>query len=268
MKRPAAFCAICCVIAFLFIVLAGCDSPNQSDVTVPSGVRKQVAKLRSGSARQKINAARELGRMGEKAAPSAVYLVELIDSPESYETLWNKLCNSLILFSNSRVNVKDESQKALVMIGTPAVGPLSKALLDHPRSPLRYNAAIVLGRIKDVRSVDPLISALTRDTDYEVRMWAADALGKLSEKWSVDTLAGAVPALIEALKDKDPNVRQKAAYALGTMKAVKAIPALIEALQAYGKNSDAGLALFMITGQRLGDDPQKWQQWWKESGSH
>lgn len=74
--------------------------------------------------------------------------------------------------------------------------------------------------------------------------------------------------MIEALKDRDSNVRQKAAYALGTMKAVKAIPALIEALQAYGKNSDAGLALFMITGQRLGDDPQKWQQWWKESGSH
>ena len=171
-----------------------------------------------------------------------------------------------MLLSNSRVNVKDESQKALVMIGAPAVGPLSKALLDHPRPCLRCNAAIVLGRIKDARSVDPLVSALTKDTDYEVRMWSAEALGKLSEKWSVDALGGAVPALIEALKDKDPNVRQKAAYALGTMKAAKAIPALIGALQTHGKDSDAGLALFMITGQRLGDDPQKWQQWWEQNG--
>lgn len=75
------------------------------------------------------------------------------------------------------------------------------------------------------------------------------------------------PALIEALKDRDSNVRQKAAYALGTMKAAKAIPALMEALQIHRKESDVGLTLFMITGQRLGDDPQKWQQWWKENGS-
>lgn len=265
MKRPVAFYAIWCVIAFSFVVFAGCDKPDTGDMSVPQELREQVTKLRSGSPRQKINAAGELGRMGEKAAPSVPYLVELIDSPESYETLWNKLCNSLLLFSNSRINVKDESQKALIMIGRPAVGPLSTALLNHPRSRLRYNAALVLGRIKDARSVGPLVSALTRDEDYEVRMWSADALGKLSEKWSVDALGNAVPALIEALKDKDPNVRQKAAYALGTMKAAEAVPALIEALQAYGKDSDAGLALFMITGQRLGDYPQKWQEWWKEN---
>jgi HEAT repeat protein len=93
-------------------------------------------------------------------------------------------------------------------------------------------------------------------------MWSAEALGKMTEKWSIDTLGNAVTALIEALRDQDLNVRQKAAYALGNMKAMKAVPPLIEALRTDGKNGDAGLALFMITGQRLGDDPQRWLEWW------
>lgn len=268
MKSPAGIFKICCIIALVFMMIAGCDSPGTGDTTVPPELRKQAAKLRSGSPGQKVRAARELGKMGAKAGPSVPYLVELIDSPEYYETLWDKIFNSLIIFHVSRTNIKDEAQNALIMIGKPSVRPLSKALVDHPRSRLRYNAAIVLGKIKDLQAVDPLVAALRRDTDYAVRMWSAEALGKFSEKWSFDALGNAVPALMEALNDNDANVRQKAAYALGTMKAVKAVPVLIETLRTYGKNSDAGLALFMITGQRLGDDPQKWQEWWKESKPH
>jgi len=67
---------------------------------------------------------------------------------------------------------------------------------------------------------------------------------------------------MEALGDEDPNVRQKAANALGEMKAIQAVPDLIAALKTYGKDSDADHALYMITLQRLGNDPQKWQGWW------
>jgi hypothetical protein len=114
-----------------------------------------------------------------------------------------------------------------------------------------------------MESVDSLITALLTDADYEVRLWSADALGKLSERWSNDLLSSAVQALMKALRDEDSNVRQKAAFTLGEMKAMQAVPALIEALQTYGKDSDAGIALYKITRQRLGDDPQKWQEWWE-----
>lgn len=264
MGAAAVFRAFC-VIALLFVMIAGCGGAGSVDTAVPPELRKQVAKLRLGSPGQKVSAARELGKMGEKAGPSVPYLLELIDSPEHYETLWDKILNALVIFHVSRTGVKDEAQKALVTIGKPSVRPLSGVLVSHPRPRLRYNAAIVLGKIKDLQSVDALVAALMKDTDFEVRMWSADALGKFSEKWSADALGSAVPALMEALGDKDPNVRQKAAYALGSMKAAKAVPALIQALRTYGKDSDAGLALFMITGQRFQDDPQKWQEWWKEN---
>jgi HEAT repeat protein len=238
---------------------------SQTPSAVPVDVKKQIEKLQSGSPRQKINAARNLGEMGEKAAPAVQYLIELIDSQEIYESLLDKFGNTVTILGTSGTYVRNESQKALVRIGRPALVTLSTALLKHSRPQVRGNAAIVLGNIKDLDSVAPLITALRTDTNYDVRMWSAEALGNMAEMWSIDSLGNAVQALMGALRDKDPNVRQKAAFALGKMKAMKAVPALIEALQTYGKDSDASLALFMITDQRLGDDPQKWREWWKKN---
>ena len=236
------------------------------DTSVAENVKRQIAKLESGTPRQKIDAARSLGEMGPKAAPAVPYLIELIDSNEKYETLWDRFWNIASPLGTSGTYVMSEAQKALVAIGQPAVEPLSRALLRHSRSRVRGNAAIALGNIKDIRSMQPLIESLRTDKQYEVRMWSAEALGKLAEMWSIHSLGDAVRALMEALKDKDPNVRQKAAYALGKMKAMEAVPALIDVLQVYGKDSDAALALFMITGQRLGDDPDRWLEWWHKNG--
>lgn len=258
-------------ILFLIFGLYGIVTAQQlfpAPSAVSADIKKQIEKLQTGSPKQKINAARNLGEMGEKAAPAACYLIELIDSQEKYESLLDKFFNTATILGSSGNYVMYESQQALGRIGRPAVKPLSTALLKHSRSRVRYNAAIVLGNIKDLDSVASLISALRTDTDYEVRMWSAAALGNLSDKWSVNALDNAVLALIEALKDKDSNVQQKAAYALGKMKAMTAVPALIEALRTCARNCEAGLALFMITGQRLGDDPQKWQEWWKRNRPH
>jgi HEAT repeat protein len=258
------FTTTAAILSLAVLLSFAAESPAQ-DTAVPADVTQQIAKLQSGSPKQKVEAARSLGEMGPRAAPSVPYLIELIDSPEKYESLWNKFWNAVTLLGSSGDNVLYESQQALIRIGRPAVLPLSAALLKHPRPRVRGNAAIVLGNIRDVQSVEPLITALRTDTDDGVRMWSAEALGKLAERWSIDSLGNAVLALMEALKDNDSNVRQKAAHALGRMKAMKAVPALIEALRTYGRDSDAGLALFMITGQRLGDDPQKWQEWWNKN---
>jgi HEAT repeat protein len=238
---------------------------SQNPSAVSADVKKHIAKLKSGSPKQKIVAVRKLGEMGEKAAPAAHDLIELIDSQEKYESLLDKFGNTVMILGSSGTYVMNESQKALVRIGKPAVEPLSTALLKHPRPQVRGNAATVLGKIKDLDAVTPLITALRADTDYSVRMWSAEALGNMAEMWSIDSLGNAAQALMGALRDKDNNVRQKAAFALGKMKAFKAVPSLIEALQSYGKDSDASLALFMITDQRLGDDPQKWREWWNKN---
>jgi HEAT repeat protein len=255
------------ILVFLISISSVAEAITQ-DASIATEIDKQISKLQSGTPRQKINAARRLGEIGPDAATAVPYLIELIDSNEKNESLFDKLWNTISILGSSGIYVRNESQQALSKIGSPAVEPLANVLLKHSRPSVRWNAAMVLGNIKDAESVEPLVKALKTDSDDEVRMWSADALGKLSEKWSVDALGNAVQALIEALKDSDPNVRQKASYALGMMKATEAVPALIETLQTYGKDSGAGLTLFMITGQRLGDDPQKWREWREKNEKH
>ena len=90
-------------------------------------------------------------------------------------------------------------------------------------------ATSALGQVgpKPIGAVPALIEAL-RDPDSEVRRGAAGALGQVGPE-----AIGAVPALIEALRDPDSEVRRGAAGALGQVgpKPIGAVPALIEALR-------------------------------------
>ena len=65
----------------------------------------------------------------------------------------------------------------------------------------------------------PALIQVLRDQNPEVRQYAAGALGHIA---AVD----AVPALMQALKDQNPKVRNNAAWALeqiGTPEALKAV---------------------------------------------
>jgi HEAT repeat protein len=252
-------------LLFLVVLLSGAGQSGAQDTAVPEVVKNQIEMLQSGSAKQKIIAARNLGGMGAEALPAVQYLIELLDSTERHKSLLKKVLNVVTVFGNFGPYVSDECRQSLVRISKPAVIPLSDALLKHPRPGVRRNVAVALGEIADVESVDSLIAALRTDSDHEVRSFSAEALGKMSERWLIDLLGNAVQALIEALRSEDPNVRQRAAYALGELEALEAVPSLIESLQVYGRESGAGQALRKITGQRLGNDSQKWQEWWNTS---
>jgi len=79
-----------------------------------------------------------------------------------------------------------------------------------------------------------------------------------------------VPALIESLSDAG-TVPSYAAEALGQVgsKAVSAVPALIHLLDSKDiiLQLDASKALKMITGEDLGQDSFKWQDWWDKNKS-
>jgi HEAT repeat protein len=253
------------IIGILLIVIS-ISTTIQSfaqDQAVSENVKRQIKYLQSGSSRQKIEAAQNLSRMGAEAVPSVPYLIELLGTSLKYKNILNRIWNTVTIFGNSGDSVAWESRLALIRIGNPAVGQLSTALLNHSKPNVRRNVAIALGEIKDAASIESLTTALQNDKDDKVRVAAAAALGKMAEKWSGDLLSDAATALMAALKDKNQDVRQKAVWALGRIKAMKAVPALIEAMQIYGKDSNAGSALVAITGQRLGDDTQKWQEWWE-----
>ncbi|MFQ5795664.1 MAG: HEAT repeat domain-containing protein [Candidatus Bipolaricaulia bacterium] len=71
----------------------------------------------------------------------------------------------------------------------------------------------------------PTLIKVLQDKDVDVRQEAAEALGKIGPD-----ARDAVPALVEALRDEDWSVRQFSAWALRKI-GPDAVPALIEALE-------------------------------------
>lgn len=84
-------------------------------------------------------------------------------------------------------------------------------------------------------------------------VWVALALepGTCEPRYERRTFTDAVPALIQALQDYHPDVRQQAAWALGQIgpAAKEAIPALTQTLAAPGIRDVVGEALRKIKGQ-------------------
>jgi len=112
--------------------------------------------------------------------------------------------------------VREVAIEGLGQIGSPAVELLIKLLRDWD---VRKYAIAALGKIRDERVLDPLMLQLRND---EFKDDAVNALVELG--------GPAVARLINALKDKDENVRKQAVLALGRIKNVEAIDPLIDML--------------------------------------
>lgn len=77
---------------------------------------------------------------------------------------------------------------------------------------IRFSATLELGRLKSLRATEPLVAVLADDRDYYVRLGAATALGDIKA-------VAAIPALVEALDDGDALVRTAANDALKSITA-------------------------------------------------
>lgn len=112
--------------------------------------------------------------------------------------------------------VREAAVEAIGLVGSPAVDAVLKLLRswDHRKYAIR-----ALGKIKDERVLDPLVAQLRNDEFYED---ATEALVELG--------GPAVPRLVEALSDKDENIRKQAVIALGRIRDSSAIDPLVEKL--------------------------------------
>jgi len=99
--------------------------------------------------------------------------------------------------------------------------------LKDPNSTVREHAAYMLGKRKCVSGVPALIEAL-KDEDWYVRWYAAEAIVKISSP--------AAPAVREALRDGNKDMKKKAAWALGRIGDHSASDVLIEALKDGNKD--------------------------------
>ena len=117
-----------------------------------------------------------------------------------------------------------ERQKAawaLVNLGESSVSAVIDALETGEFSDIRYKSAWVLGKIGDVKAVEPLCRAMLNDPDHVVREWCAAALEAVNSQ-------EAVPVLVLAMKqDSSKDVRLRAAMALRSLKAARALRGLL-----------------------------------------
>lgn len=204
----------------------------------PAAIPALVKALKEGAPQVRQRAARALEIMGPKAEPAISPLIEAFKDKD----------------------VQAVAYTALGKIGPAAVPFLLQSLKD-PDKKIRLNTIFALSSMGPGAqdAVGALIGILN-DKDLEIRGVASNALGFIGP--------AAVPSLIEALKDKDPVVREGAAGAFWQMRSAPktSVPPLIEALIDENKTiralsyralerigSDARYALV----EALADNPEK-----------
>jgi HEAT repeat protein len=172
-------------------------------------------------------AAEALGEIGVPAVPALMEALKNWDWQVRWAAAWalgkigdlQAVPALMEALKDEDKDVRQTAAEALGKIGVPAVPALMEALKDEDWR-VRQAAARALGEIGDPQALPALIQALK---DEYVREAVEEALGKIG--------VPAVPALIEALKDDDEDVRRAAAGALGEIGDPQAVPALIEALK-------------------------------------
>ncbi|MEI7636467.1 MAG: HEAT repeat domain-containing protein [Syntrophus sp. (in: bacteria)] len=200
--------------AFTLVSLSGCENYR---------IDKLIRDLEAKEAEVRMNAAIDLGAFkNPRAVPP---LIAVLKDKDRYVPL--------------------KAAESLVAMGPVAVEPLIAALRNK-NEPNRPEIARILGDIRDVRSIDPLKHAMDdpnpelakearsallkvlptalKDSHPDVRLKAAKILQEIPAP-------EAVAPLIGALNDKDGNVRQSAAIALGKIgpPAVKSLIGLLKA---------------------------------------
>ncbi len=110
--------------------------------------------------------------------------------------------------------VRLNSREALLQIGEPVVEQLIAALKEK-NSYARWQAALVLGRIKSEKAIQPLIEALA-DSDWMIRDEAAVALTRINSEKVIEPLT-------DAIKDKVGHVQEQAAWILSQIESNKIV---------------------------------------------
>ena len=171
-----------------------------------------------------------------------------LKNPEAVEPLRK------VLTSRMAASVIYDAARALGSIGSPeAVGDLIRVMDRDPDWKIKGACAKALGRIGEGRSEKPLGKLLLQVSDDPDALWAKDvaiwALSELKEP-PIDTLLEllrfgnsstksracwamvrmgevSMPGLVRALRDPNPQIRQRAAETMGWLRSEKAVPSLI-----------------------------------------
>jgi len=217
------------------------------EIRDPRAVEPLIDALKDINYKFREVAARVLGKIKDPRAVEPLIFAVKNDEYESVrcEAIWAlgeirdpRAVDLLIAVLKGEINapdsfgdIDDYAAIALRTIGEPAVKPLIsayKSALKENDSSVRLLSEQALKKMKDQRTVEPLIAAL-KDEEWHVREIAVAVLGAFNDHRAIE-------ALIDALADEHPIVR-----------------------------SSVREALVRITGEHFGNDQMKWKKWWESN---
>jgi HEAT repeat protein len=163
---------------------------------------------------------------------------------------------------------KIKQLRRLAQAGPESTPQEQQATVEHLTQMIRYEGDPLV-RAEIIRTAGeypipqaaPLLKAALQDPDADARVAACDAWGKRGDDpQAADLLAGVLRS------DKDHDVRLAAARALGSTRTPQAVAALGEALAETDPAMQyrAMMSLKQVTGEDLGNNVDRWQQYVKE----
>lgn len=204
------FYQVCLILSLVVVTVPATADGTTDDAAL---VGKLIEQLSSTDGSVRGRAAFQLGKLGDKAAPSIPHLITqfgdllapVVDPSHDYGT-----------------QISVVAMNSLAQIGALAVQPLIDAMLEEQtRRDRRACCAVTLGMIKDPRSIDPLIQALS--DDYQgLRHQAGMALQQIGMP--------ALDKITVTVNDNDPRVRLGATRGLAGIPDARATKLLIDRL--------------------------------------
>ncbi len=216
---------------------------------------------------------------------NAIEALKLMNDPSIVDTFILAMKKGISPVAHQRYltpdDIRQKAMRVLKHMGKPAVEPLIAELKNEDWH-IREYAASLLGKIKDPRAVEPLLAALNPDENINVLNSVVYTLREIRDPRAVEPLVAVLTEKSTYIKvslsgEREIVTRKRypqsilylATQALGSIKDPHAIEQLISVLndkdEASSVKSYVAEALSQITERRFGPDPEKWQEWWKQS---
>jgi len=212
-------------------VAASPVTDEDTELKTRQTVERLARALASKDPAVRYTAAFRLGHYHEKAASAIPGLISVLNQEvpvpgtENVIATWvlDTVRGSYTIYGRPKYSIGWAAADSLAEIGKPAVAPLVR-VLPEIRDPVgRKNARRALGGIRDAGAVPALIDALRHKSSL-VRVAATAALVGSAEP-------SVLEPLVAAMKDESPYVRGGVARALAELESPVTVAALAEALK-------------------------------------